>query len=325
MSTRSVGQTVIGILGSRTVQNDIMNRFDLRSEYHCKFYVDARKILAKRTALEEDKLSGIISISVTDKDRYRARDISEAYVEELNKLVNSLSTSSARRERIFLETRLNSIKANLDTSSRALSQFSSHNATFDPERQGEATVEAAISLQSELIASESELEVLRAEYADDNVRVRGARARVAELQSQLRKVSGGGRDENGGNVTIDQLLPSVRKLPLLGFTYADLDRQVMMNENLYEMLTKQYELAKVEEAKEIPIITVLDAPDLPERHSSPHRLIILLGGVLLSAFAGITWVVAVTWWGVLDDSNRIKAFGISVFSSIRGHEAGSQT
>jgi len=140
---RTPSGTFIGILNSQTAQDDIINHFGLLRVYHCKLYVDARMILKARTTIVEDKKSGIISISVMDRDREQARDITEAYIEELDKLINRVSTSSARRERIFLEERIKSVKSDLDASSLALSQFSSRNATLDPQKQGEATVEAA--------------------------------------------------------------------------------------------------------------------------------------------------------------------------------------
>jgi uncharacterized protein involved in exopolysaccharide biosynthesis len=143
-------------------------------------------------------------------------------------------------------------------------------------------------------------------YADDNVRVRQVRAQIDELQSQLRKMSGMGEDANATDLRADQVLPSVRQLPLLGYTYYDLSRQVTMEETLYETLTKQYELAKVQEAKEIPPIKVLDQPDVPERKSSPHRLTITLVGAMLSAFAGVVWIVTKKLWELADDSNPVK-------------------
>jgi capsule polysaccharide export protein KpsE/RkpR len=303
MSARTPGGIFIGILDSQTAQDDIINRFDLRRVYHCKLYFDARKILTERTAIVEDKKSGIISIAVMDRDRYRARDLAEAYVEELNKLVNKESTSSARRERIFLEERLNSIKSALDASSRELSNFSSRNATLDLQKQGEATVEAAGKLQGELIAAQSELSGLKAMYTDDNMRVREVRGRIDELQSQLRKMSGVGDNVNGADLKADQLLPSVRKLPLLGFTYYDLYRQVAMQDTIYQTLTKQYELAKVQEAKEIPPVKVLDEPQVPEKKSSPPRMTIILLGFFLSVFAGIAWITTGELWRKTRDTH----------------------
>jgi uncharacterized protein involved in exopolysaccharide biosynthesis len=323
MSAKTPAETFIGILNSQTAQDDIIDRFDLRRVYHCKFYVDARKALAIRSTFEENKITGIISITVMDRDRYRARDIAEAYVEELDKLVNNLSTSSARREREFLEQRLKSVKTDLDASSVALSQFSSRNATINPQSQGQALITSASGLQGELITAQSELSGLKAMYSDDNVRVREARARIDELRSQLRKMGSIGGTADGADLKADQSYPSIRELPILGVTYSDLSRQLIMQENIYETLTRQYELAKVQEAKEIPVIKVLDEPEVAERKSSPHRSIIVIIGTLASAFAGIAWIVACKNWKVTDDSHPAKVFGIALARLIRGHGVGA--
>ncbi|MGO9316347.1 MAG: GumC family protein [Terracidiphilus sp.] len=306
LSARTPSGTFIGIMYSQTAQDDIINRFDLRRVYHCKLYVDARKILTERTTIVEDKKSGIVSIAVMDNDRYRARDLAQAYIEELDKLVNKGSNSAARRERIFLEDRLKSIKSSLDASIIELSNFSSRNATMDIQKQGEATVEAAGKLQGELIVAQSELSGLKATYTDDNVRVRQLRGRVDELQRQLRKMGGVGEDVDGTALKSDQLFPSIRKLPLLGVTYFDLYRQVTMQGTIYEILTKQYELAKVQEAREIPPIKVLDEPDVPERRSSPHRTRIVLYGMILSALAGIAWIISPILWKPIRDFYSAK-------------------
>jgi capsule polysaccharide export protein KpsE/RkpR len=297
LMVRAPGETFIGILKSRTTLDDLINRFDLQKVYRCKFRLDARKRLENETAIQEDSNSGLITISVTDRDPNRARDIAGAYVEELDKLVNGLSTSSARRERIFLEQRLKSVKDDLAASSSALSQFSSHNSTFDVQKQGEAMVEAEERLQGELIVAQGELSGLKAKYADDNVRVRQASGR-AGLNS-------------------DQSLPSRRKLPLLGVTYYSLYRQVSMQETIYETLSKQYELAKVEEAKEIPTIKVLDEPELPERKSSPNRTVMVFLGALASAFAGMGWIIVCEVWKRTDDSHPAKVIGLAVVRLIR--------
>ena len=316
---RTPGSTAIGILNSQTAQDDIINRFDLRRVYHCKLYFDARVILTERTAIAEDRKSGIISIAVMDRDRYRARDLAEAYVEELDMLVNRESTSSARRERIFLENRLKSIKNDLDASSIALSQFSSRNATMNPQTEGQALLQSATNLQSQLTIAQSQLYGLKAQYSDDNVRVREARGRVNELQRQLNKMGSTGDKAGGANLNADQVYPSIRELPILGATYTDLYRQVTIQETIYETLNKEYELAKVEEAKEIPVIKVLDEPQVPEKKSSPHRSIIVVLGFFLSALAGITWILASVVWDRTDDSHPVKAGGIAWARSIRGH------
>ena len=321
MSARTPAGTFIGIMDSQTAQDDIINRFDLLRVYHCKLYIDARNKLTTQTVIDEDKKSGIINISVTDRDPNRARDIAKAYVEELNELVNKVSTSSARRERIFLEERLKSIKDELDISSAELSQFSSRNATINPQSQGQALIAAASGLQGELITAQSELSGLKAMYSDDNVRVHEAQARIDELQSQLRKMGGIGGKVDGSDKKSDQLYPSIRELPILSVTYSDLYRQMTMQEGIYETLTKQYELAKVQEAKEIPPIKVLDEPQVPERKSSPHRSVIVLLWVLVSAFAGIVWIVACKLWEIIYGSHSVKAIIEALDRTTRGHDA----
>jgi uncharacterized protein involved in exopolysaccharide biosynthesis len=317
LNTRTPGSTTIGILSSRSALDDIINRFDLRRMYHCDLYVDARRRLSARTKFAEDQKSGLITISVLDEDRNLARDITAGYVDELDKLVNRVSTSSARRERVFLEQRLKSIKDELDASSLALSQFSSRNATLDIQRQGEATVTEASKVEGELIVAQSELSGLKANLTDDNPRVRAVRARIDELQRQLRKMTGEGEKADGSDLKGDVMLPSVRKLPLLGVTYYDLYRQVTMQEGIYEALTKQYELAKVQEAKEVPPIKVLDEPVPAEKKSTPHRAIITLLGTWIGALAGISWIIGTRWWNNADASHPAKVLGMRFASLIR--------
>ena len=321
LGERSPDSTAIGILGSRQVLDDIINRFNLLRIYHCKLYVDARKTLADKTRLEEDKKTGILSITVEDRDRYRARDIAQAYVDELNGLINRLSTSSARRESEFLETRLKAIKSELDENSLALSQFSSRNATFDIQKQGVATMEAASRLQGELITAESQLAGLQSAYSDDNVRVRAVRARISELQSQLRIMGGIGKDVNNANLGSNELIPSVRQLPILGLTYYNLSRKVETDEMVYEALTKQYEFAKVQEAKDIPVVEVLAPPAVAERKSSPHRSIIIAVGMLLFAFAAAGWTMIAKLWEIADDSSPIKQNGRAILRAATSRTA----
>ena len=207
-----------------------------------------------------------------------------------------VSTSSARRERIFLEERLKTIKEELDASSRELSQFSSRNATFDPPTaQARSMLDAAGRLQGELTAAESELRGLEAIYSDDNVRVRSLRARTEELRRQLRKMSGTGR-EGGGDLSSGELSPSIRKLPLLAETYSELYRRTRVQETVFEILTRQYEAARAQEAKEIPIVKVLDPPDVAEKKSFPPRLLIMILGLMVSLSAGVVWVFGQAWY-----------------------------
>ena len=170
----------------------MIQQFDLQKVYGDRRMEDARKDLAERTGISVDRKSQIITLTVTDHDPKRAAAMGEAYVEELNRLVAELSTSSARRERIFLEERLKAVNQDLESAEKDFSQFASKNAAIDVKEQGKAMVEAAATLQGQLIAAESELEGLKQIYTDNNVRVRSVKARIDELKHQLEKLGGKG-------------------------------------------------------------------------------------------------------------------------------------
>jgi uncharacterized protein involved in exopolysaccharide biosynthesis len=320
LGLKSTSDIFVGILSSRTVQDKLIQQFDLKKLYWDRRMEDARRDLADHTGISVDRKSQIITISVTDHDPKRAAAMGEAYVAELNRLVAELSTSSARRERIFLEERLKAVNQDLEVAEKEFSQFSSKNAAIDIKEQGKAMVEAAATLQGQYIAAQSELEGLKQIYTNNNVRVRSVSARIAELKRQLEKLGGKGEpasDSSGQQA--DYLYPSIRKLPLLGVTYADLYRRTRVQEAVFETLTKQYELAKVQEAKEIPTVKVLDVPNIPEKKSFPPRLLMIFLGTTLAFAAATTWVFGKTTWDKTHSDDPRKVFAQEVFQSAKAY------
>ena len=178
------------LLRSSTISGDLIDRFQLQHVYGKKYRVDAAKKLASRTTIVDDKKSGVISITVQDSDPRRARDLAQGYLDELNLIVNRTNTSSAHQERVFIEHRLEGVQADLERAQLEMSEFSSTHTTIDIKEQTRATVEAAAKLQAQLIIEQSELDSVKQVYGDSNVRVRAARARMAELQRELAKLSG---------------------------------------------------------------------------------------------------------------------------------------
>lgn len=318
LGLKSPSDAFVGILTTRKAQDQIIEQLDLRHVYRVSRMGEARIILANSTSISVDRKSQIITIAITDRDPKRAAAIGEAYIAELNRLVAELSTSSARRERIFLEERIKAVSQDLESAEKDLSQFSSKNTAIDIKEQGKVMVEAAATLQGQYIAAQTELEGLKQIYTDSNVRVRTANARIAELKRQLEKLGGKGEDasETSGQPA-NYPYPSARKLPLIGVTYADLYRRTRVQEAVYEVLTQEYELAKVQEAKEIPIVKVVDPADIPESKSFPPRLLIGTSTMFLAFIGGIAFVVASKSWHEKDPDDPSKAIATEIWTDLK--------
>jgi uncharacterized protein involved in exopolysaccharide biosynthesis len=317
LGIRGSGALFTGILRSRTVEDRLIGRFHLHQVYAVRLEEDARAKLAENTEISEDRKSGIITISVTDHDPKRASAVAQAYVGELNQLVAELSTSAAHRERVFLGERLRSVKQDLDDASQKFSQFESTNKTIDIKEQARAMVQGAAAIEGELIATESELKGLEEIYTVNNVRVRAVQARIGELRRQLDKLGGGKAPEPRQSQEVsDAAYPTIRRLPLLGVTYADLFRRMQIQEAVYETLTQQYELAKVQEAKETPSVKVLDSASLPERKSFPPRTLIALLSAFLACGAAVMLVVVRSSWDRTDSNDPGKVFAQEVLQTV---------
>jgi capsule polysaccharide export protein KpsE/RkpR len=324
LGLKSSGALFVGILTGRTVQDDLMNKFDLRQVYGVSRAQDARDYLGHATDISEDRKNGIITIRVTDRSPQRAAAMAEEYVEELNRVVTRFNTSSAHRERVFLEERLQQVKGELEYAEKGFSEFASKNTTIDLQAQSKAMVEAAAALQGQYVAAQTELQGLKQVYTDNNVRVRSVQARVDELQRQLQKL--GGKFDTSGELidTHDQMMyPSIRKLSLLGVSYADLYRSEKVQEAIFVTLRQQYELAKVQEAKETPSVKVIDPPEVPEKKSFPSRFAIMFVGTTLATLIGVVWILVSARWEELDPQDPQKALVREIYQTTRAHFSGA--
>lgn len=307
----------VEILKSRSVQDRIIDRFNLRQRYwktglwFPRDYYATRRKLKSFTDVDEDKKSNVITVTVTDYDRDTAAQIANAYVTELNRAAAELNTGEAHRERVFLESRLKEAKQDLDQTALALSQYSSKNTIMDPQDQGRAMMDAAARVQGEIIAGEAELKGLQEIYSDDNVRVRTLKARLETLRGRLRSMAG----KQSEIASADY--PSMSTLPILGYRYSDLSRQTKIQEAVFEFLTQQYETAKIDEAKELPTVRVMDPAVPPERKSSPHRILIwiasLAGALVLTAF----WVLGKNSWEQMSPADSRRLLAAEVGAEIR--------
>jgi capsule polysaccharide export protein KpsE/RkpR len=315
------------LLESGTVAGHLMDRFHLQQVYRTRYRFTAAKHLARLTTVTDDKKSGVITIAVQDTDPVRARDLAQAYLDELNNLLTRTSTSSAHRERMFIEGRLRSTEAGLEQAQLALSEFASKNSAIDIKEQTRGLVDAGARVQGELVVEQSGLQSLRQIYGDGNVRVRETEARIAALQHDLQKMTGSSAPLASQQAGVDhaapgpedkgELYPPLRQLPRLAVPYADLYRRVRVQETVFELLTQQYEIARIEEAKDVPVVTVIDPPGVPERKSFPPRLLLALLLTFISFVTASALILMSEHWSRIDPADPRKKLAEEVLAVVR--------
>jgi uncharacterized protein involved in exopolysaccharide biosynthesis len=318
LGAKTPGAFYVEVLRSRSLQDRVIDRFDLRHHYwkfsslYLHDYYTTRKKLQSFTDMDEDKKSGVITLAVTDYNADMAASIANGYVEELNKAAAGLNTGDAHRERVFLETRLSEAKKDLNEASLALSQYSSKNTLMDPQSQGKAMVDATAKVEGEIVAAQAELKGLQQIYSDDNTRVRTLKARLGVLQDQMKSMQGRGTDKSSMGS-----FPSITELPVLGYTYYDLYREAKIRETVYEFLTQQYELAKVQEAKELPTVRVMDPAVKPERKSAPKRTLIVGLSVLGALIIAGLFVLGRSAWEQRPPNDSLRILGAEMADESR--------
>jgi capsule polysaccharide export protein KpsE/RkpR len=245
--------------------------------------------------------------------------MAQAYLDELNSLVARVNTSSARREREFIEQRLQTVQQELQQAQVEMSEFSTKNTAIDIREQTRAMVDAGAKLQGQLIVSEAELGSLQQIYGNENVRVRSAEARVALLRRELGRNSGNNGTGNGTNEQpYDEAhpYPALRQLPALAVPWANLYRRVRIQETVFEMLSAQYETARIEEAKSVPTVSVIDPPGLPEKKSSPHRLIIVVVSTMLAFGMVSLFLLAQRSWLAINPADARRALARQIAAEV---------
>jgi uncharacterized protein involved in exopolysaccharide biosynthesis len=316
----------VNLLQSGTVSGHLIKRFDLKHVYHTRYNVDTAKHLARLTTITDDKKSGVITVKVQDTDPVRARDLAQGYLDELNRLVTQTSTSAAHQERIFIEQRLHSVQDDLERAQLELSAFSSKNSTVDIREQTRAMVDAGARVQGELLVEQAGLQSLRQIYGEGNVRVRETEARIAALQRDLDKMTGSSaplaaKDIDGQSSSDPdnkgELYPPLRQLPRLAVPYADLLRRVKVQETVFELLTQQYEMSRIEEAKDVPVVRVIDHPGVPERKTFPPRLLLTLLLTFLSFSTKAVLILMREHWSKVDPRDPRKRLASEVLPVVR--------
>jgi tyrosine-protein kinase Etk/Wzc len=277
---RTPGETYIGILSSRSVADDLISKFKLVQLYHCKTLVDTRKKLARHTRIEITKGS-LIRIVVDDHSAQRAADMANYYVDVLYHINEHLALTQASQRRVFLENQVMTESDALAKAEIEFKQAQEATGVIQLSGQAELTLRTIAQLRGELVSRELQLQQLRTVATENNETVSNLETSIAAIRNQLEKAEKGGSDSD----IADYFLPAGR-VPTAELEYIRKVRQLKYHEALYEMLSKQYQVARLDEAKSPPLIQVVDRAIVLDKRSWPPRtLLVLLSGLMSLTFA----------------------------------------
>ena len=291
---KSQGELFVEIMKSRTVLDRIVDRFDLLNLYRSELFnfgkkryrQDARKKLLKLLTVREDRKSGIIILTVEDKDPKRAADMANAFIEELKSLRGGLAISEAGQRRMFFEEQIQQTKVSLARAEEEIKGFQQRTGMFQIDAQARAIIEGIARLRSAIAVKEVEAKVIRSFATAQNPDLQRVEEEIRALNAQLEKV------ETSKGQGFDPLMPSAR-VPEMATEYLRKLRQLKYNETLYELLSKQYELAKLEEARDPVVIQVIDQAVPPERKSRPLRALIVLLTTGMALFLSVLFALLI--------------------------------
>jgi uncharacterized protein involved in exopolysaccharide biosynthesis len=288
VGVKSQGDLFVAMTKSRTVLDRIVDRFDLMKLYKGKYREDARKILTGVLKAQEDRKSGIISLTVEDRNPKRAADMANAFVEELKSLAGGLALSEAGQRRMFFEDQLRQTKVSLASAEEEVKGFQQRTGMIQVDAQARAIIEGIARLRAGIAVKEVEAKVLRSFATAQNPDLQRVEEEIRALRIELEKV------ETSKGHGSDPIMASGR-VPEMGMEYLRKLRQLKYNETLFELLSKQFELAKLDEARDAVVIQVIDQAVPPERKAGPRRALIVVLSAFIALFlsAGVLAVVEV--------------------------------
>jgi uncharacterized protein involved in exopolysaccharide biosynthesis len=286
LSLKNPADLYVGILGSRTILDRIVERFDLRQVYRSRTLTQARKTLVARSSFLTGK-DPLIRISVEDADPRRAADLANAYVSELHAQNDRLALTESAQRRLFFERRLDAEKTALANAEHALRRMQERTGVLRVDSQVEVVIRSIAQLRAEITGREVALSSLESAATPENPEVIRRQTELAALREQLRKLEAAGQPRGRGESRL-----SAAEVPGAGLEYIRAVRDVKYHETLFELLARQYEAARIDEAKQAPVIQVVDAAVPPERRSWPPRALLTAAGALGAGFLACLAAVA---------------------------------
>lgn len=268
----------VALMESASVQEAMVRRYHLDSEYKTKRMSDTRKMLDSLVHIEANPKDGLIRLALTDENAERAAELANGYVAQYQALTSTLAVGEAAQRRLFFQQQLEAEKDKLAAAEEDLKRTEQNTGVVQLDSQARALIQESATLRAQITAKEVQLASLRTYAANSNAELLQTEQELSALRSQLARIEAGGKSDTDLNVT--------QKLPQVGLEYIRKTREVKYNETLFEILARQFEVAKLDEAKEGALIQVVDPATVPDRRSGPKRLYFLAGGLFGGLFIG---------------------------------------
>ncbi len=264
------------MLKSETVENAVVRRFNLTGRYKVKLVSDARKVLDSNVKVKSNSKDGLIRLSVEDRDPQRAADLANGFVQELQNLTAKLAVTEASQRRLFFEQQLVEAKDKLADAEEDLKKTELKTGLIMLDSQGRAVIETVATLRGQIAAKEVQITAMRSFATERNPELIIAQQQLAAWRKQLAAMGGG---LNGGG---DDLLMPKGQVPAAALEYVRKFREVKYRETVFELLAKQFEIAKLDEAKQGSLVQVVDPALKPDRRSFPKRTLMVLIATFLA-------------------------------------------
>jgi len=276
----------VAMFKSRTVEDAMVQHFSLMQEYHAKLSSDARSAFEGSATVDGSAKDGMIHISVQDRDPRRAADLANGYVDQFRLQSQHLAITEASQRRLFFEQQLEQAKDNLSNAEEAMKQTEQKTGVIQLDSQARALIESAASLRAQVAAKEVQIQGMRTYATGENSQVVQAQQELDSMRGQLARLGGSEDSASGG------LIVPKGQVPEASLEYIRKLRDVKYNETIFDILARQFEVAKLDEAKQGALIQVVDCAVPPDRKSFPKRGLIVIGATIAGLLAGIFFVLA---------------------------------
>ncbi|WP_280153669.1 Wzz/FepE/Etk N-terminal domain-containing protein [Piscinibacter sp. XHJ-5] len=286
LASKSPDELYVALLKSDSVMRALDQRFDLKARYKIKLDDTLRKLLPTRVRVLPDRKSGVIGLEVDDEDAKFAADLANAYPEELTKLLGRLAVSEAQQRRVFYEQQLKETKEHLIKAEQDLQKVQEKSGVIVLDKQAEALIGGAAQIRALIAEREVQLKVLRTAATEQNPDVLRLSSELRALRAELSRMESRRDGEAGSAVDMP-----VGKIPAASVDYVRARREVKLQETLLEGMVRQYEIAKLDEAKEGATLQQVDKALPPDHKSKPSRALITIVGTLLGLLGACAFVL----------------------------------